>query len=180
MGLNVKQRPDDTSPETNNFNDVGFDATYQFTSANGSNLSANLSIIHEDRSLKASVAAEEAASASGHLDSRRLDATYAYHQTWIFGGGWFDTSGNSDDLLYTPGELEGSRAGVPDSRGYTLQLEYVPFGKLDSPSRPWLNLRFGLQYLGYSRFNGGTSDYDGFGRSASDNNTLFAFVWAAI
>jgi hypothetical protein len=180
MGLNVKQQPDDSSPDTNTFNDVGFDATYQFVSADASNLAANLSIVHENRNLKASVAAEEAASTSGHLDRRSLDVTYALRQTWVFGGGWFDTSGNSDDVLYTPAELEGSRAGVPDSRGYTLQLEYVPYGKLDSPGRPWLNLRFGLQYVGYSRFNGGTSNYDGFGRSASDNNTLFAFIWGAL
>jgi hypothetical protein len=42
-----------------------------------------------------------------------------------------------------------------------------------------MNLRIGLQYTGYQRFNGGRSDYDGFGRSASDNNTLFAFAWLA-
>ena len=82
--------------------------------------------------------------------------------------------------MYAPGSLSGFNNGSPDSNGYILQLEYVPFGKLNSPLRPWLNLRLGLQYTGYSKFNGGSSNYDGAGRSASDNNTLFAFFWVII
>jgi hypothetical protein len=66
------------------------------------------------------------------------------------------------------------------SRGYVALLEYVPFGKLGSFAAPWLNLRVGVQYTAYQRFNGGGANYDGFGRSASDNNTLFGFFWFAI
>ena len=40
-------------------------------------------------------------------------------------------------------------------------------------------VRLMLQYTGYSKFNGASSNYDGAGRSASDNNTLFLNVWAA-
>jgi hypothetical protein len=29
----------------------------------------------------------------------------------------------------------------------------------------------------YTEFNGAPKNYDGFGRSASDNNTLFLFAW---
>jgi hypothetical protein len=180
LGLHVKQQPDPASPETNRFNDVGFDATYQHTGANASNLQANLSIVHETRHLDAAVAADEAEFASGKLESRKLDVTWTYQQTWVIGGGLFDTTGSSDDVLYAPAEVEGSVNNKPNSRGYLLQLEYVPFGKINSLYRPWLNLRVGLQYTGYSRFNGGGSNYDGFGRSASDNNTLFAFLWTAL
>ena len=45
---------------------------------------------------------------------------------------------------------------------------------------PRLNVRFGLQYTLYTRFNGASSNYDGTGSSASDNNTLRAFVWFAM
>ena len=180
LGLNVKQQPDSASPLTNRFNDFGFDATYQHTAADSSNLQANLSIVHESRHLDAAVNAEEAASASGSLDSRKLDVSWTYKQTWVAAGGIFDTSGSSDGGLYAPGEVDGSNNGKPDSRGYLVQLEYVPFGKMNSPYRPWLNVRVGLQYIGYSRFNGGNSNYDGFGRSAGDNNTLFGFVWVAL
>jgi hypothetical protein len=29
------------------------------------------------------------------------------------------------------------------------------------------------------RYNGGSGNYDGFGRSASDNNSLFVYTWLA-
>jgi hypothetical protein len=181
LGLNVKQQPDPASPETNRFDDFGFDATYQHTAADASNLQANLSIVHESRHLNAAVSAEEASFASGSLDSRKLDVTWTYKQTWVAAAGIFDTTGSSDPTLYASGTpVDGFTGNKPDSRGYLLQAEYVPFGKLTSPYRPWLNLRVALQYVGYSRFNGGGSNYDGAGRSASDNNTLFAFLWVAL
>jgi hypothetical protein len=36
-----------------------------------------------------------------------------------------------------------------------------------------------LQYTWYSKFNGAGSNYDGVGRSASDNNTLYVVLWFA-
>src|SRR2546422_8644645 len=42
---------------------------------------------------------------------------------------------------------------------------------------PWQNLRLQFQYVAYSRFNGSSSNYDGFGRRASDNNTLDILTW---
>ena len=52
-----------------------------------------------------------------------------------------------------------------------------PFGKADSWGAPWVNLKLGVQYTLYTQFNGGTSNYDGFGRDASDNNALYVFAW---
>jgi hypothetical protein len=40
-------------------------------------------------------------------------------------------------------------------------------------------VKFGLQYVHYNRFNGSVANYDGSGRNAADNNTLFAFAWVA-
>ncbi len=180
LGLNVKQKPDQTMPETNQFDDFGVDATYQHTAEDASNLQANLAFVHESRHLNQSVAAGEAEHVSGNVQSVRGDVTWAFRQTWVAGLGLFNVTGSSDALLYAPGPVDGSNAGKPDSDGYLVQLEYVPFGKLDSPYRPWMNLRVGLQYTGYSKFNGTGNNYDGFGRSASDNNTLFAFLWAAL
>ena len=64
--------------------------------------------------------------------------------------------------------------------GQTRDAECVPFGKFDFFAKPFLNMRFGLQYTAYPRFNGGGMSYDGFGHSAHDNNTLFLFFWTAI
>ena len=44
---------------------------------------------------------------------------------------------------------------------------------------PWANLKLGIQYTAYTQFNGGSKNYDGFGRNAGDNNTLFLFAWMA-
>ncbi|MDA8052506.1 MAG: hypothetical protein M0002_21305 [Rhodospirillales bacterium] len=35
------------------------------------------------------------------------------------------------------------------------------------------------QYTRYSQFDGAAKNYDGSGRNASDNNTLFLGVWLA-
>src|SRR5882762_4389567 len=51
----------------------------------------------------------------------------------------------------------GGSNNAPDTRGYTVQVEYVPLDKMESWGRPWVNLRVGLQYTRYLRFNGGTS-----------------------
>ena len=35
------------------------------------------------------------------------------------------------------------------------------------------NLQLGVQYTGYTRFNGAMTNYDGAGRNASGNNTFY-------
>jgi hypothetical protein len=40
-------------------------------------------------------------------------------------------------------------------------------------------VKFGLQYVHYNKFDGATSNYNGAGRNAGDNNTLFAYAWIA-
>ena len=61
-----------------------------------------------------------------------------------------------------------------------MQAECIPFGKFSSFARPFLNMRFGLEYKFFTEANGGSTNYDGFGRSASDNNSLFLFTWLAL
>jgi hypothetical protein len=180
FGLNTKLQPDPSIPNEDHFNDIGVDATYQFTDGSRNAVSANFSVIHEKQTLDASFAAGNSASNANHLNTVGLDVTYAYEQTWVASVGLFNTSGGSDAGLFTPAPDSGSNNGSPNSRGYVLQLEYIPFGKLNSFASPWLNVRLGVQYIGYQRFNGGSSNYDGFGRSAGDNDTLFGYFWLAM
>ncbi len=42
------------------------------------------------------------------------------------------------------------------------------------------NVKFMLQYVGYLNFNGLTSNIDGQGRFASDNNTLWFNIFFAL
>ena len=176
FGMDVKMQPDAAVPDTDHYTDVALDATYQYTPDGPGAILVNASLIHEKQQLNATLGPDNA---TNHLNALEIDASYAYRQTWSAGLGLFDTSGGRDARLYGPNPFDGSNNGSPDTRGYTAQFECVPLGKMQSWGRPWVNLRVGLQYTGYLRFNGGTSNYDGSGRSASQNNSLFLFSWMA-
>ncbi len=79
---------------------------------------------------------------------------------------YFSTTGNTDKLLYAPNPVDGSGNGSPDSNGFIVEADYLPLDEL----------RLVLQYTIYNKFNGGHTNYDGFGRNASDNNTLYFSV----
>ena len=55
----------------------------------------------------------------------------------------------------------------------------MPFNHGGPEFWPWLNAKFGLQYVAYTKFDGGTTNYDGNGHNANDNNTIYAFAWVA-
>ena len=69
--------------------------------------------------------------------------------------------------------------GSPNSSGYILQADWTPWGKEASWGAPWANLRLGAQYTMFTKFNGAKTNYDGNGRDAKDNNTLFLFGWVS-
>jgi hypothetical protein len=175
FGLSAKLQPDPAVPQSDRFTDYGFDGTYQYTPTDGpGTVSINASVVHEKQQLDATFAAGGSNNATNHLTTVAADMTYAWRQTYAASFGLFNTSGSTDPTYFGFGT-----SGTPDTRGYILMLEWVPFGKKDSWLRPWLNMRLGIQYTGYTRFDGGSSNYDGSGRSASDNNTLFLFYWLA-
>jgi hypothetical protein len=172
FGLDAKVQPDPTVAAKDRYTDYGFDATYTYAGPDRHGLAANVSLIDERRDLAASLGGGPDP-VSNDLKFFSVDLSYAYNRTWVAAVNEFSTSGSANATLYAPNT-------TPDSNGYRLQVEYVPFGKLDSPHRPWLNLRFGLQYTAYSKFDGASSNYDGAGRNASDNNTLFGFFWVIL
>lgn len=181
FGLAGRTQPGgDGSAGTDRFLDLGYDLTYQYQDGSPHGFNANLTYVHELQKLPASLALGSAANGSNHIDTLRFNAGYVYRQTWSASGGPFLIRGGRDALVFAPSPIGGSAGGSPDSRGYIGQLEYIPFGKASSPLRPLLNLRLGLQYTYYSQFNGGGAGYDGSGRSAHDNNTLFLFLWLAV
>jgi hypothetical protein len=179
VGFSVKQQPFTTSSETNRYTDYGIDGSYQFNIGAPHAIDAHASWIHENRDLDASFATGASDSTSGSLDAFAADVSYILQQTWAASLGLFDTNGSTNHLLFAPGVIAGSASGSPATRGYIMQLEWIPFGKFGSFASPWVNLRLGLQYTGYWRFNGGSTNYDGFGRSASDNNSVFLYTWLA-
>ena len=96
-------------------------------------------------------------------------------------------TGSADALLYNgagnctdgscvgagPLAITGSANGSPNTNSFLFQADYVPFGKGTSKIDPYLNLRLSLQYWAYTQFNGASVNYDGSGRNASANNTLY-------
>jgi hypothetical protein len=180
VGFSVKQEPFlPVTTETNRSTDYGIDATYQFNVGAPQAFDAHASWIHENRKLDGSFAVGASDSTSNSLDTFQLDVSYIINQTWVPTAALFYTNGSSNHLMFTPAPIEGSASGAPTNAGYTLRFEWVPFGKFGSFAQPWVNVRLGVQYTGYWRFNGGSSNYDGFGRSASDNNGVFAYAWFA-
>jgi hypothetical protein len=177
--LSTRMRPDPSQQIPDSYTDIGLDSSYQYVAANHS-ISAHVAFVQEKQQLHASFAAGESDGVDNHLSSTRFDITYGWKQNWAGSLGLFSTSGTLNAARYAPADTEGSASGFPNSNGYLLQLEYIPFGKQGSPGGPWSNARFGVQYTHYSKFNGGTSNYDGFGRNSRDNNTLFLFAWLAI
>jgi hypothetical protein len=179
VGLSYKQQPFSETSETNRYTDYGIDGSYQFNIGAPRAIDAHVSWIHEDRQLDASFATGGSDSTSNNLDTIQADVSYIIQQTWVPSLALFNTNGTTNHLMYSPGPVNGSAAGTPGTTGYVVRVEWVPFGKLGSFASPWLNLRLGLQYTGYWRFNGGSGNYDGFGRSASDNNSVFMYAWLA-
>jgi hypothetical protein len=101
-----------------------------------------------------------------------------YDLTYALYGTYFATWGNKDPTLYAPAPTSGSRTGRPNSNGWIVELDYLPFNKSGGPSFwPWFNPKFIVQYTLYTEFNGASRNYDGSGRRASDNNTLYVAAW---
>jgi hypothetical protein len=88
----------------------------------------------------------------------------------VLTGQYFNTQGSSDSGLYSsnPG-----CACSPNSSGYIAEIAYIPFISSQAPGWPWANVRVGLQYTYYNKFDGDTV-------FAHDNNTLFGYVWFAM
>jgi hypothetical protein len=150
------------------YTDTAIDANYQFVTdlkdVTSDMVSAHVTYIHEDASLKASQALTGARQ-SNALDTFRADVSYSIGATFTPSIQYFQTNGRSDPLFIpTPN-------GSPNSSGVIAEVAYVPWGKPDSPIA-WGNVRFAAQYVSYFRFNGATNN-------AAANNALFLSVWWA-
>jgi len=150
---------------TDKFTDIAFDAQYQYLG--GKHIfSAQTTWIHEKQDWDASYDLGNTGNRSDSLNTFKININYNYKSHFGDIGGtvaYFSTTGDSDNLLYSPGEVEGSRNGSPDSNGFIIDMHYLPVEKIKCT----------VQYTIYNKFNGARSNYDGSGRDASDNNTLY-------
>ncbi|MDH5553506.1 MAG: cytochrome C, partial [Nitrosomonas sp.] len=117
---------------------------------------------------------------NGNLDTVRIRAGYTYKQTYGLSLFYAQATGSTDNIIYGSGDpISGSRFGKPDSQSFTAEVSYTPFGKSASTLSTLANLRIAAQYVHNFQFNGGYQNYDGFGRNAVGNDTLYLNGWLA-
>jgi hypothetical protein len=162
-----------------NYTDYAVDGGYQFLGDGTHIVTGQAIFVHENQTLNGSFNAGNSSVVNGALNQVRANVTYYYDNTYGATLGWQYTWGKPNPALFPSAPVSGSANGKPNSNAFTFEADWVPFGKESSWARPFVNLKFGLQYVAYTMFNGGTRNYDGFGRNASDNNTLYLFLWTA-
>jgi hypothetical protein len=163
---------------TNSFLDLGGDIQYQ-RNAKPHFVTFRTAFIWENQGLSAARAAEAATRSTADLHTVQLWMSYYYYNLAGITLSLFNIAGSRDPKLYAPAPVSGSRTGSPNTLGGFVQLNALPFAQ-------WLNLKWpalpmtqlALQYTFYGKFNGAGANYDGSGRQASDNNTLYLLVWS--
>jgi hypothetical protein len=163
-----------TGAGTDHKTEVGFDTQYEFLGARDS-FSLQARYILEYQNLSASQALGLSSNSYNNLHSFHIKGTYYYKQMIGLTAGYFNIQGSSDPLLY--GSVSANNS--PNSAGEIFEFDYIPFNYGGPAFWPWLNMKLGLQYIRYNKFDGASTNYDGMGTNASANNTLFAFAWFA-
>lgn len=122
--------------------------------------------------------------AADTLNLLRAKLTYVYKAAYGGSLSYFNLTGTTNSALQTStfdsvngvqaqgtagGGNQFNASGNPATSGWTYEAFWLPVQ----------NVRVGAQYTNFTKFNGTSSNYDGFGRNAKDNNTLFLYLWAA-
>ena len=150
---------DFTGP-TDDYTDAAVDAQYE-RMMDGNMLTVRSTYIDEKRDLNATYAAGGSSQKTDKLKTFRINATYHMGTEYSVSLAHFNTSGDSDTLLYTD-----NYNGKPDSSGEIFQATFLPAE----------NVQLTAQYTMYDKFNGTKNKYDGT-RNASDNDTLYLMGW---
>ena len=179
LKANINPGRDRSSGASDHFTDVGVDASWYRAFGNNDTLTANIRYVHEvahyEASCRLGLIGQDGSPDCSNVTLNELRADVAYYWRNKVGGtlGLFRTTGTANPNLY-----EGP-AEKPDSSGLTLQLDYTPWGDGTSPLGKLFNIRFGLQYTSYFKFDGARHNYDGAGAEAANNNSLRFFTWLA-
>ncbi|MHB1233964.1 MAG: cytochrome C [Burkholderiales bacterium] len=166
MVAEVYPDPNNPSGPANRFRDIALDAQYQYLGGDHS-FSTQATWIHEQQQWNASFPQGATANPSDKLTTLKANLHYSYQHRYGGGLGYFSTFGDTDPLKYMMEPVMGSASGSPNTRGWMAELDYLP----------WQNTKFALRYTAYNKFNGAATNYDGSGRNASDNNTLYLLGW---
>ncbi|HET9306495.1 MAG TPA: hypothetical protein VFO46_10745 [Candidatus Sulfotelmatobacter sp.] len=162
-GMHMRSTPLGITGLEDNFTDWALDTQIDRTLFRTDVLSFRGTYIHEASNLAAMADLGLALPGDHHLNTVMANAEYHFGNKYSGAFGWFDTSGTVDPFLYPQSDVSGSANGDPRGSGYIANFSYWP----------WQNLQLSAQYTGYTRFNGAKTNYDGSGRNASGNNTVY-------
>ncbi len=168
-GISVKNHPGALNGLTDDYRDIAGDFQYE-RSLGSDSIVFHGTYIHENQDLKATLSNNGAGFADHSLNTARIDGSYHWGTRISALLGVFRTTGTADPMLYAPAALTGSNSGEPNNNGYVAQLAFFPIQ----------NMQIGTQYRYYSKFNGTNANYDGAGRSALANNTLYIYLWMSL
>ena len=174
-GMHVASSPGGVNEPTDAYTDVAADVQYDRTVPGVASdffcekppctdvFSLRGTYIHETSTLDATFGAGGASQLGHHLHTFQANGEYHWGDRLSAAAGWFSVSGTADQLLYAQAPVTGSLNGSPNSHGYILNATWWPS----------MNINVMAQYTGYLKFNGAGSNYDGAGRNASGNNSIY-------
>jgi hypothetical protein len=164
-GMHISSTPNGVSGATDDYTDVAADAQWERVLPKLANdlVTIRGTYIHESSTLNATLGAGGASLLDHDLNTFRVNGVYHIGYRLAPALGYFVTTGTNDPLLFAPAALTGSRTGSPKSQGFVANFTYWPVQ----------NIRLAVQYTAFTTFNGAGTNYDGFGRNASDNNSVY-------
>lgn len=207
MNSDVYDNPEDTSDPSSvhRFNDRGIDAQYQYL-LDPHTVTAQIAYMTEKHRYPDFLANQPApggfvdaagnplpnTNASDTTHTLRAKLTYTYQAKYGGSLGYFNLTGTTNTANQTSGydpttglitsdptgalgatalstRVGGNLSGNPATSGFTYEAFWIPVQYV----------RVGMQYTSYSKYNGASSNYDGLGRDAKDNNTVFFYIWGA-
>ncbi len=165
-GMHMRSSPNSVVGPQDDYTDYAFDTQIDQSVFQTDVLSFRGNFIRENSDLQASLNQGLASQGGNHLNTGTANVQYLIGSKYSGTFEWFETNGTTDPLRYAPASVTGSANGNPRSAGYILNFSYWP----------WQNLQISPQYTAYTRFNGGSTNYDGSGRNANANNTFYLDV----
>ena len=168
-GMHIATIPGAVTGPKDYYTDAAADVQYErvLPSFHNDVITVHSTYIHENSNLYATFAAGGASQVNHNLQTFKVNGIYHFGNKYAATIGGFNTWGTADPLLFTEASVTGNANGSPKTDGYIANFSYWPVQ----------NLELSLQYTGYLHFNGAENNYDGAGRNANGNNSLYMSVW---
>ena len=167
-GMHVRSTPQAVVGPENTYTDFAFDTQYERTIPKFKNnlFTLHATYIRENSDLTADFDNGAASLTQHHLDTFRVNGVYHFGYRYAPEFGYFVTNGTADPLLFAASPVDGSLTGSPRTEGFMGNFTYWPIQ----------NVRLAAQYTRYTEFNGARANYDGAGRNAGDNSSMYFYV----